>query len=57
MITNKTDQTYHELLKDVIENGELVTTRAVLQSTGRPVGAYRLVNEPCKHTVFGGQCK
>ena len=48
MITNKTDQTYHELLKDVIENGEFVTTRAVLQSTGRPVGAY---------TVFGRQVR
>lgn len=48
MIANKTDQTYHELLKDVIENGELVTTRAVLQSTGRPVGAY---------TVFGRQVR
>lgn len=45
---NKADSTYHELLKDVIENGELVTTRAVLPSTGRPVGAY---------TVFGRQVR
>ena len=52
-IINNADNTYHKLLKDVIENGELVTTRAVLQSTGRPVGAYRPVNGPCKHTVFG----
>jgi thymidylate synthase len=48
MATNKHDETYHGLLKDVLENGELVTTRAVLPSTGRPVGAY---------TVFGRQVR
>lgn len=48
MTINKHDETYHELLKDVLENGELVTTRAVLPSTGRPVGAY---------TVFGRQVR
>lgn len=48
MTTNKHDETYHGLLKDVLENGELVTTRAVLPSTGRPVGAY---------TVFGRQVR
>lgn len=48
MTINEHDETYHGLLKDVLENGELVTTRAVLPSTGRPVGAY---------TVFGRQVR
>jgi thymidylate synthase len=47
-IINNADNTYHNLLKDVISNGELVTTRAVLPSTGRPVRAY---------TVFGRQAR
>ena len=57
MTINKHDETYHGHLKDVLENGELVTTRAVLPSTGRPVGAYRSGNRPCKHTVFRSQTK
>ena len=48
MTTNPHDTEYLKLLEDVLENGELQTTRAVLQSTGRPVKAY---------TVFGRQSR
>ena len=45
---NPHDAEYLKLLEDVLENGEYQTTRAVLKSTGRPVGAY---------TVFGRQSR
>jgi thymidylate synthase len=45
---NPHDTEYLKLLEDVLENGEYQTTRAVLKSTGRPVGAY---------TVFGRQSR
>jgi thymidylate synthase len=45
---NYADKVYLELLKDVLENGELQTTRAVLPSTGLPVKAY---------SVFGRQMR